>query len=432
MIYVFTPQITPRINYIFEWFLGELVGCVCHLTDDPDYFRSQTTPKISYAPAPLDDELWFASTPLLVEESLQKWVVEVLQHEGTAALFRSGGILPFDPFAAAFYLVSRYEEYLPHEKDKHGRYPATAGIAKRHGFLGVPVIDKWAMMVRRILTERFPQLTLGSRQYSFTPTYDVDIAWAYKHKGLLRTIGGYADALRKERFSDIRRRTSALLGGRDPYDTVDFIDELTERHGHHPVWFFHVGKHGPFDKSIRSTHPRMQKLILRVASKAVVGVHPSYGSNKHPERVAREKQQLEKIIGQPVTRSRQHFLVMSMPETYRRLIQLGITDEYSMGYSSDLGFRAGTCSPFLWYDLLNERKTMLRVHPFAIMDATMQYFDVKVRAEEAPGYVEPIVREVRHVNGRLMTLFHNNSFSERDEWVNWRNAYERIVEMCTP
>jgi hypothetical protein len=368
----------------------------------------------------------------LTEQGVRAQRPEVIGFNASPWFFKSPGALPFDPFSAAFYLVTRYEEYLPHDKDLHQRFPAKAGIAKQHGFLQIPIINRWAETVRTLLMTRFPLLTCEEPHYRFTPTYDVDMAWAYRHKGFVRNMGGYLQALVKGRFSDLRKRTTALLGGRDPYDSFDFIDGLTSRFGLQPLWFFHIGQHGPFDKSIRASHPQMTKLIRRIASRAPVGMHPSYGSNTHLERVAKEKRQLETIVGQPITRSRQHFLVMSMPDTYRRLIDLGITDEYSMGYSSDLGFRAGTCSPFFFYDLQREEQTPLRVHPFAIMDATMQYFDVRVKAADAPAFVEQIVNEVKRAKGPLMTLFHNNSFSEQDEWIGWRTAYERILELCQP
>lgn len=432
MITVFTPQITPRISYIFEWFLGELVGTEFTLTADLEEFRSNPHPKFAYASSPVADEFWFGASGLLTETGVHEMAIDVFRHEGLPAFFKCGGVLPFDPFAASFYLVTRYEEYVPHQKDKHARFPASSSIAKRNGFLPVAVVDRWAKLIRSSLSSRFPSLQFKERKYSFTPTYDVDIAWSYRHKGLLRTIGGYGRSLVRGDFRDMRDRTSGLFGQPDPFFTFDYIDALTDKFSHRPQWFFHLGKRGPFDKSIRASHPQMKKLIRRIAAQAPVGVHPSYGSNVHPERVQGEKQHLESIIGDPVTKSRQHFLVMSMPDTYRRLIQLGITDEYSMGYSSDLGFRAGTCSSFYFYDLISDKSTSLRIHPFAIMDAPMQYFDVKVPAEDVPAFVEPIVTEVKEVQGHLMTLFHNNSFSERDEWIGWRKAYEGILEMAQP
>jgi len=37
-----------------------------------------------------------------------------------SAFFKSEGDYPFDIFSAVFYLLSRYEEYLPYKKDMYG------------------------------------------------------------------------------------------------------------------------------------------------------------------------------------------------------------------------------------------------------------------------------------------------------------------------
>ena len=77
-----------------------------------------------------------------------------------------------------------------------------------------------------------------------------------------------------------------------------------------------------------------------------VGIHPSYESNADSKRVEFELRHLEDALRTPVTKSRQHFLKMRLPDTIRHLAELGITDEYSMGYASESGFRAGLACPF--------------------------------------------------------------------------------------
>jgi len=430
MILVFAPQITPRISYIFEWFLGEIVGIDFKLTHQREEFGRHEGPKFTYASQALGDELHFGSYELLFESGIRLMEPEVFVHEGLPTIFKVSGVLPFDPFAAAFYLVTRYEEYLPFEPDQHGRFSAKASIALRHGFLQMPVIEKWGDVVRQLLIQRFPGLNFRQRQYTFTPTYDVDVAWAYKHRSIGRTAGAYLKSLYMGDFNDVWQRTAVLLGRHDPYFTFDYLDDINDRYRLNPVWFFHVGRYGKLDKNIRPSHPQMRKLIERIASGAEIGVHPSYRSNRHPESVVHERKQLEAIVHHPITKSRQHYLVMSMPETYRRLIDVGITDDYSMGYSTHLGFRAGTSLPFWFYDLAKEEKTNLRVHPFAVMDTAMQYSEAQVTSAQVPALVEPIIREVKSVQGKLMTIFHNNSFSEAKEWIGWRKAYEQIIEMA--
>ena len=100
-------------------------------------------------------------------------------------------VLPFDIFAASFFLLSRYEEYLPHVRDVHERFTAAQSIAMKHGFLEKPVVDVWAFQLLTKLKEKFPDYAYETRSYSHITTIDVDNAYAYKYKSLMRTFGGF-------------------------------------------------------------------------------------------------------------------------------------------------------------------------------------------------------------------------------------------------
>jgi hypothetical protein len=55
-------------------------------------------------------------------------------------------------------------------------------------------------------------------------------------------------------------------------------------------------------------------------------------------------------------------------------LEAGITEEYSMAFPEAPGFRAGTCKPFYFYDLKNEKVTDLKIFPVTCMDATFVYY----------------------------------------------------------
>jgi len=168
-------------------------------------------------------------------------------------------------------------------------------------------------------------------------------------------------------------------------------------------------------------------LIQSISDYAETGIHPSYGSNKDPKKLKTELSILSRILKREVHSSRQHFLVLKLPETYRRLVELDIYDDYTMGLNLQLGFRASICTPYYFYDLDNEQVTSLKIHPFAVMDATMKYY-MKIRPEEAMDHILPVIREVRAVNGDFISLWHNESLSENKIWSGWRDVYKQMVE----
>ena len=75
-------------------------------------------------------------TLLFEKESARE--ITVNEWKGFLCFFRhtSDSDLPFDIFAASFFLVSRYEEYLEYQPDEYGRYQASSSLAFKNGFLG--------------------------------------------------------------------------------------------------------------------------------------------------------------------------------------------------------------------------------------------------------------------------------------------------------
>ena len=66
----------------------------------------------------------------------------------------NNSVFPFDPFAASFFMISRYEEYLPHIKDIHGRFEAKESLAFKNNFLEKPIVDIWINLIKKELVEK--------------------------------------------------------------------------------------------------------------------------------------------------------------------------------------------------------------------------------------------------------------------------------------
>lgn len=429
-VLIYTHKITNRNRYIFRLFLKEHLGLEIDLTDNVEKFKAHEGAKISYAQAPVADELFFFNRNLLFETGIKEQNISVFNWEHHKVFFATGksSALPFDPFACAFYLVSRYEEYLPHIRDRLDRFDAHSSLAWEHGFLEVPVVNHWILLVGNLLQNKYPQLKIKPRKYTFTPTIDIDNAYAYRLKGMMRSIGGYARALVNFDYTDFMRRTRVLLGTqKDPYDTYAYQREVQNKLGFKSIYFFLLGDYGVNDKNISPQNRKFHELIRSLADYSEVGIHPSFGSNTDNTKLQVEISRLKNIVHGDITKSRQHFLMMKFPETYRNLAERDITDDYSMGFANEIGFRAGICTPFNFYDLDNESESNLKIHSFAVMDATLNLY-MKLSPEAAITRTKKITEAVREVNGDMMFIWHNETLSEDKQWVGWRKVYESIIE----
>jgi hypothetical protein len=337
-------------------------------------FTQYQGPKINYSFEELD-AITILPNRFIKQKEFSSFEPEVSWVNNIPVLFHECAdvALPFDPFSAAFYLITRYEEYGASHSDMHGRFMATSSLAYRHKFLDVPIIDLWAQMILDVLRLHYPQHSFPEKKFTYIPTIDVDIAYAYKGRSLLRNIGAVLKSGLNMKEQSVRLRT--WMGNLpDSYHTFDRIDNWHGKWKLSPVFFFQVGAYGKFDKNLPPHHPLMKNLIQEVSRASAIGIHPSYASYLNKEIVEKEITTLTALTGRSVTKSRQHFLRLKLPDTYQLLEQCGIRDDYSMGYADHIGFRAGTCTPFRFYDLSTETETNLRIIPFCVMDGTLNQY----------------------------------------------------------
>lgn len=434
MILIYTHRLTSRSKYTFKLFFETILGLDFKITTEKEEFIQFEGPKFTYCRNPIGDEIFFNATDLLFKTGIVVQEPAFIPWKDHKVFFPVGRLsaLPFDPFAAAFLLVSRYEEYLPHIKDVHGRFDPRQSMAFLHGFLQRPVINIWAQEIKSILEAKFGKLKGKERKYKFTPTIDIDNAWAYRHKGFLRIGAGLLDDLIKFKLDSFKLRFGSVFHLReDPYDTYDYQLKLIEQYNLKPIYFILLGDYATYDKNVPHQNKHMQSLIKFMGDVADVGIHPSYASSEHPAKLKNEIARLAYILHQEIHKSRQHFLRLSIPETYQRLIERDITDDYTMGYPDFPGFRASICTPYFFYDLDLEIETPLRIHPFAIMDGTLKDY-LQVIPSEAMNIVSPLIQEVKSLNGEFISVWHNESFAENERWKGWRAVYEQLIQEALP
>jgi len=426
---IYSQQLSPRVKYAFQLILRDILGLSVSFTAVKSEFQDLEGPKISYAYQPTSDELNFVPHGLLFEKGIEQFDVPVFKTNSGIGIFKvNDSPFPFDLFSAAFYLSTRYEEYLPHVKDKHGRFSAKYSLAFNANFLGQPVINSWAQDLKELLMSKFPTLEFQKLEFRITPTIDVDSAFAYKEKGLVRTIAGVAKDLIQRDFSNLKNRSATLIGNkRDPFDVFDRLISIQKKFHTQFVYFFLVGDYDKNDKSVSITSRKFQSVIKHVNDYSKVGLHPSFASNDDIDKLATERNRLSKVLHYPVVYSRQHFLKLHLPETYRNLMDLEITDDFSMGYPDHSGFRASICTPYYFYDLELEIETNLRIHPFCFMEATFKYY-FPSEPETVIDEAMKLAKEVKKVNGEFCFVWHSDSLSEMEPWQGWQNLLPNLLE----
>lgn len=422
-------HITARLQYITAWTGEWLWGKPLLLTTDVQSYRDYPGAKINYTSQPVaEPEIHIYPAGLLAETGIRQQALQPLRAKGVTVFFPTPGPLGSDIFAEAFYLLSRYEEYLPHTKDLYGRYACTQSLAYKEGFLNQPLVNQKAEALRTLIRQRFPEQALQQPQFRLLPTYDIDEAFAIRHKGALHAAGSLLRDLVRGKNEAYRYRRNVLKGLLpDPYDSFAMLDALHQQYKLEPLYFFLLAADRKgVDRNISPANPVMQALISRHAERYATGIHPSWQSGDDPKLLRQEIETLETITGRSVTRSRQHFLRFTLPEGYRRLVQAGITEDYSMGYGEINGFRASVASPFYWYDLVQESVTGLRIFPFCYMDAN-SFFEQAYTPGQALEEMRYYREQVKQVNGLLITLWHNSFLGTDPRFAGWKEIWENFL-----
>ena len=428
MLLVYTPKITPRLKFVFKQICSRILNIPVSFTNVIEEFIAHDRLKMSYGSQPLGNEFFIRSNGLLLEQGLSDLELNVQTWEDTKCFFSSGekSHIPFDIFSAAFYLLSRYEEYLPHVKDNYGRFTKEESLAFKSGFLHQAVVDLWAYKFKAALQLQYPDYEFDSRQFSIHPVIDVPVAYFFKNKGFLRTIGGIGSDLFRLRFKFLYDRFPVLFGfKKDPYDNFKWIINRQKTTQTKFNVFFLTGKLTTYDKNNSINKKEFVSLIKSVADYCNVGIKASHMALDSSAILKSEKQQMDAIVNSVTTSVRSSFSKVNLPATYRNYIDLGITEDYTMGYPDSIGFRAGTCTPFLFYDLDYEIQTPLKIHPFQLMDFVLlkhaSFLDKKETLLKA-------ISEVKKVNGCFTFIFHNYTFSPFKRWSDFKSLFNIILD----
>lgn len=433
MLLIHVPKLTNRLGYTLNVVFHHLLHADYSITTDEQYYLHYGDAKLSYGHKRLDDSLFIKCHPLLFETSIEEQEAGAECRDGQWILFPVYGRnidFDFDPLAATFFMVTRYEEYLPHREDIHGRFLPEESLAAQAGFLEEPVVDQWARMIARKIQERYPGYSLPGQSYRFVQTVDIDAAWSYLHKGLFRSVVGMLrDLISRRDAAEVARRIRVLAHREtDPFDTFEYILEQYRKVPESTLFFFVLlADYGDYDKPASYLNPHFRQLIQHLDDYAKIGIHPGYNTLELPLKAAAEIKRLEDIIHRPIVYNRFHFLRLKLPRSYRILQHAAMRCDYSMGYPDTVGFRAGISSSYPFYDLERDHETELLIQPFSIMDTTLQKY-MRLSPEEGLQTYRRIIDAVRAVDGTFCCIIHNQNLSEVDGWEGWRNTYEQMLE----
>lgn len=426
MICIYAIQQTNRLRFALDIVFRYVLQIDYKLSTDFSEFLSFDGPKLLYGKKEFTSGLKVDSHELLFEQDISKKNIQVSKEEDVPVFFQSTmGILPFDVFAATFYMVSRYEEYLPFESDVHDRFPAKVSLAFKNDFLDQPIVHVWCDWLLKEIQKKYPELRSGERTFESIYTYDIDEAYVYRHRKMGYNLKGLAGDVFRGRFTKVKKRLQVLTGiKKDPFDTYNKIIDRHRLNSGRTIFFFKVNNTSYYDRGLSGAQSELQELIKKMNDIGEIGIHPSYYSSRRKS-IASEKTHLEEIVAEPVATSRQHYLRIRFPRTYDLLIKAGITSDFTLTFADAIGFRSGMCIAYPYFSLKSNSAQDLMIYPTTVMDGTLKDY-LKLSPAQAIEKLRVLKGAVEKYNGLFIPLWHNSSFWDETGWHGWEDVYDSL------
>ncbi|MBP6573295.1 MAG: polysaccharide deacetylase family protein [Flavobacteriales bacterium] len=426
MLLVNLDRPSPRARYVVRHVFERMLGWPVQFAASAEAFRTSDGPRLSYGPLPIEGAFHVPSDGAL--DMLGVGMREPAHHGSGDDLVLFPVDEGSDVFAACFYLLALFEEYAVDDRDAHDRPRTTSLFVVRHGVERFPLLDRWVLRLAEDLRRHFPELPVPKRAYRHVLTVDVDNGLKYAGRSFKRAFGASLKELLQGDVLGLRERWQVRRGAMaDPYlraaDELAAVLDGVDRF----VAFILARGEEVFDHGADIDHPAYRELIQRLAALGELGLHPSYGTSRNAGLLDTERQQLQHATTSSIHLSRQHFLRWRMPDTLRHLHDTGFTEDHTLGFSDRIGFRAGTCTPFPWYDLEREQETPLILWPFATMDSALSEH-VGRTPEQALSDMKEVADAVRAVNGTFVSVWHDRYLSGDREFASWPGVMRQLVQ----
>ena len=346
--------------------------------------------------------------------------------------------IPYDILTPSFVLLSRYEEFQAKHHDEHGRFLYKGSLAEKYDLVEIPLVDEYAMLLREWLCLYFPErFEAVPRTPRIVPTHDIDILYRFTGRfqawksifGRDLLINRDPKMVRKS-LEDYKKWKSHPYW--DPYlrAAVEMLEREEEQHLC-PIFFVKATEKNHPDATYDVHDPLLQHLIWNVTSRGgQIGLHGSYPSAEHLQYLHKEKQNLSELCDKTIRVSRQHYLrtfFADDPNSLDLWRQVGITDDYTLGFAERCGFRCGTCHSYPLYDVRHDKVTDIIEHPLIVMDGTLTDY-MKLSVEDAKKLVMKLRQRCFDVEGDFIILWHNHA-TTREMKPYYEGVYLPLIQM---
>lgn len=413
---IFSNVLTPRIKYIFNFIFKDILKAEIEFTGNRQYFLQSDHIKISYGDEPLGKELFFKSTPLLFSNKLEEIkpkTVSFGEYQVPFAVERSA--LPFDVFAASFFMISRYEEYL-HQRNTVEEFKPSKSYQHKWRVLDRPIIDEWALIIKSIIKKKHPIFKFEEKKFQHQSTIHFSML-THLPEGFLNRTKFIFSAVFKKENNYLSSKFDRLTGvGINNEQVLEEVNKIVASKKNKVLYFVDF-------PDVPMNFIKTDSISKNLNDQSVGLLNSCANYKQNITEIKDGLVKLKKIRPNLITLTSQQLEVLKFPICYLNILNSGIMSDYSMGYSNVLGFRAGTCTPFSWYDLQLEKVTPLMVNSYCLTDHILQF----LTREEAVKTIHSYIDAVKMVNGTFYSSWNLKSLSDHPKYKKLKSLFSEML-----
>ncbi len=340
-------------------------------------------------------------------------------------------ICGIDIFASSFFMLTRWEEHVNKNRDKHNRFPAIESLAFKNNFLDRPIVNEYLEMTKKMILKLDNSILFKKYTYKLILTHDVDSP--KKYRNLIENIRELAVDIIIQKsiisaLKSFKRQIKVFLGiEKDPFDTFDYFMDISEKLGVKSHFFFMGRGTSKYDNMYKSSDQCIKNLIDKIKKREhFIGIHPTYNAFNDFKQFSEEKKELEQNLETQITFGREHYLRFEVPTTWQIWEDNNMIWDSSCTYADREGFRCGVCYEYSVFNILTRKKLNLKEKPLIVMEGSFVTYQPGIIAKDMEIKIKYLIEKVKQYDGEFVFLWHNSSFNTR-RWLKYQHIYEKVL-----